>query len=291
MSRALTLSSLKHSKLSKLSTNVVVDALEACMLSEKQAECPVVHTFGPSLYIRELSMKAGTVAIGHYQNFKHQNILLKGAVRVLNDNGTFTDLRSPLMFTGEPGRKVGYVLEDLVWLNVYSTEETDVEVLESTLVTKSSTFCIKQELKRMQERLLSLEDNDYELFLKERGLTQADVDRDMAMVAVDDMSTGSYSFVVADSPIHGKGLFATANIEAGASIGPALLTGAKTRVGRFVNHSKNPNAIFKEEVNGDIYLYSKLPIQGCSSGTLGAEITVNYRDNLQFINRGRICLS
>ena len=84
-----------------------VDDLTKAMLDLPQVECPVIHRFGPGLYIRELSAPAGAMLVGHRQRFDHMNVMLKGKVKVVNEDGTTDTLEAPLVFVGKPGRKVG----------------------------------------------------------------------------------------------------------------------------------------------------------------------------------------
>jgi len=116
-----------------------VEQLEAQMLKLPQVDCPVLHHFGPGIYIREVQMPAGTFAIGHRQKEHHFNVLLAGKVAILDDDGTPRVVSAPLMYSGKPGRKVGYIVEDVVWQNIYPTEETDIEKLESRFLDKSNT--------------------------------------------------------------------------------------------------------------------------------------------------------
>ena len=83
-----------------------LDQVEAAMLQMPQAECPVVHHFGPGVYMREVTLKAGTLAIGHAQKKEHLNIVLTGAVSIV-DNGQIKTVKAPLIYVGKPGRKVG----------------------------------------------------------------------------------------------------------------------------------------------------------------------------------------
>lgn len=117
-----------------------LDALEAEMLAMPQAETPVVHHFGPGIYVREVTLPAGIIAIGHAQKFEHLNIMLTGAVAMLDENNQVHFLRAPLIFTGKPGRKVGYVLETCVWQNIFATEERDIPTLEAMFFDKSDNF-------------------------------------------------------------------------------------------------------------------------------------------------------
>ncbi len=107
------------------------------LLQHPQADCPVVHHFGPGVCIREVFMAAGTLAIGHKQKFEHLNLMLRGKVMVINDDVTANVLTAPMIFVGKPGRKIGYVLEDMVWQNIYATDETDVKKLEAMFLDKS----------------------------------------------------------------------------------------------------------------------------------------------------------
>jgi hypothetical protein len=109
---------------------VNLEEIEQKMLVLPQADCPIFHYFAPGLYVRELHMQAGTLAIGHKQKFTQLNILIKGRILMLDPNGGQKELIAPMTFMGQPGRKVGYVLEDIIWQNIYPTEETDIEKLE-----------------------------------------------------------------------------------------------------------------------------------------------------------------
>jgi hypothetical protein len=109
--------------------------MEGAVMSMEQAECPVYHRFYDGIYVRELHMKAGTFAIGHEQKFEQSNLFIKGKVLMYNLDGSTEILTAPMAFKGKPGRKVGYVLEDVIWQNAYPTNERDVELLETMFRT------------------------------------------------------------------------------------------------------------------------------------------------------------
>lgn len=117
-----------------------IEALEAAMLCEDQVECPVTHHFGPGVYVREVFIPAGTLAMGHKHKGPCLNMLLKGAMRILDDSGQPRTIESPLMFTTGPGRKTAYALSDCVFQNIHATEETDLNKLEEMLIEKSDTW-------------------------------------------------------------------------------------------------------------------------------------------------------
>jgi hypothetical protein len=119
---------------------VDLESIEAFMLSQpEKADIPVHHHFGPGVYIRQITIPKGALCIGHEQRFDHTNILLSGAV-AMYDEGGVRIFQAPMIFTGKPGRKLGAAIEDCVWLNIFATDETDVNVLEEMIAKKSETF-------------------------------------------------------------------------------------------------------------------------------------------------------
>ena len=126
-----------------------INDLERCMLDMPQAECPVVHHFGPGLYIREMTAAAGTLIIGHAHKGEHMNILLKGKVRILNELGVPEVLEAPAVFIAKPGRKIALVLEDMVWQNIYATTETDLDKIDELFIDKSQALIEHHESKAL----------------------------------------------------------------------------------------------------------------------------------------------
>jgi hypothetical protein len=256
--------------------------LEKEMLKLPQVECSVIHRFGPGLYIRELHMPADTLAIGHYQRFDHMNIFLKGRITMMNEDKN-VELKAPMIFTAPPGQKMGYVHEDVVWLNVYPTEERDIETLENTYLDKNATWKHANKLDRMQRGQKFLDVEDYQKLLTEFGVDESTVraqsenDADQT-----DMPVGDYKFLVSKSGIEGKGVFASCAIMPGEGIGPSRINGKRTPLGRYVNHSISPNAKMMG-FGKDIYLVATKNISGCHGGFVGEEITINYRNSLKLI--------
>lgn len=264
-------------------TPAVVDRIETAMLALPQADCPVLHHFGPGIYVREVNLPAGITAIGHAQRFPHLNIMLKGRVLMYRDDGSTVELAAPLLFVGPPGRKIGYVLEDVVWLNVYATSETDIETLERTYLDKSPAWQEDRGRRAARERDAHEADRaDFLAMATEVGVApeniraQSERTEDLA-----DMPQGSWPVMVADSPIEGRGMFATAPIAAGMVICPGRVSGKRTPAGRYTNHSATPNARAVLRPNGDVDLVAARDIAGCRGGQPGDEITLDYRQVLR----------
>lgn len=251
-------------------------------VSQPQVECPVKHLFNDGVYIREVTIPANTFSIGHYHKYSHVNVMLKGRVKLITENG-ITELVAPCTFISSPGRKVGYVVEEMVWLNIYHTNEKDVDVLEKQLFDFDASPWYNEKA----YSTLALEDklyidecrHDFKDVCSLLGFTEEQV-WEMSSNEDDliDFPNGEYGVVIKDSPIHGKGMFATNKYVAGETIAPARLNGMRTPAGRWVNHSVIPNAKMVMDSWGNVNLVALTAISGNSGGLLGDEITVDYYD-------------
>lgn len=262
----------------EINTIEKVDDVERFMLKFPQVPCPVRHIFEPGVYIREVTLPSNTWAIGHHQNFEHLNVMVKGKVKIYLDDGTTKILEAPLTYIGQPGRKVGYVIEETVWRNVYFTSEKDVEVLESYYLTKSLA-CQEHDPRLILGTNLSNEisKKDYFALLSELSVTEEEVREQVEDLADHvDLPDGEYKFQLGKSGIEGNGIFAVGNYAAEEIIGPGRLDGKRTILGRRLNHSCWPNAIAIPR-GKDIYFYASRDIKGNDGGQLGDEITIDYR--------------
>jgi hypothetical protein len=119
-----------------LATNKI-DTLLREISARPQVECPVQHFFGPSIYIREVVMPAGTVVVGKSHKHDHLCNMVEGRMIVVNEDGEQREVVAPSVFMAKKGRKTAYILETVRFQNIYSTDETDVEKLEHMLVEDS----------------------------------------------------------------------------------------------------------------------------------------------------------
>jgi hypothetical protein len=249
------------------------------MLTLPQAPCPVVHRFGPGVYIREVFIPAGTFSIGHFQKQSHSNFLVKGSVTMLNGDGTTTFLEAPFFYVSTPCRKIGYIHEDMVWQNIYATTETNVDVLEKMLLDTDEILDADRDIKAEAGFINACADReDYMKLLQELGLTEdqvrAEVENEEDLVP---MPYGSFAVAAGKSVIEGRGLFVTAPMRAGDVLAPARVGGKRTPAGRFTNHSSAPNAVMIQRSNGDVDLVALIDLNGSHGGQMGDEITVDYR--------------
>lgn len=267
----------------KQSLPASIDKLEGVMQGLPQVPCDVVHAFAPGIYIRQVTMPPGSFVLGHRHRHAHLNVMLKGHLTMFNTDGTRSEVYAPAVCVAQPGRKVAYVHEETVWLNLYATSETDVDKLEAMFLEKSDgwqEFHDAFHVNRDQDR------EDFDNFLWETGLS-ADSVRIESENTVDQIAfpQGAYKCKVGLSAIEGKGLIACADISGAEIIAPARLEGKRTPAGRYTNHAKYPNAQMVGDPLGDIYLMAVKPIGGSLGGQDGDEITINYRDALTLNQR------
>ena len=268
--------------LTKAFNEAYVQRLESAFLDLPQADCPITHRFSPGIYIREVVMPADSYVVGHHHKTVHFNNMLSGRLTILNEDGTKTELVAPQSFISPPGRKIAYIHEDVIWQNVFATDERDVDALDEMFLDKSESW---HESKKFNEMLLSFDHSediaDFYAAIEQFGFDPETV-REISELEYDQIPFphGEYKVSVADSSIEGKGLFASGNIPQFEVIAPALVEGFRTPAGRYTNHSKNPNAMMFRMENGDIYLVAMRDIAGCKGGSNGEEITVDYRQAL-----------
>lgn len=267
-----------------------VNRVAEAVLSLPQAPAPVEHYFGPGVYIRQVSFTAGTFAVGHYQRNEHLNFFIKGRVAMVKDGGEIEELVAPIIFVGQPGQKIGYIIEDVVWQNIYANpdNETDIETLEERHLDREGPYAAHEQ-KLIDEGMSFIDKarSDYEEFLTALGITDDDVraemDRDTDIVGMSQRF--SSRITIRKSQISGSGIFASVGFREGELIGPANIQGHKTAIGRYTNHSHQPNGEFIFADNGDIILVAKRDINGCLGGGHGDEITIDYRNAIDLRNR------
>lgn len=266
-----------------------IQAITEASLALPQAECSVSHYFGHHIYIREVTIPAGVLAVGHYQKEKHNNIMLSGKIAMITDDGVKI-LTAPLIFEGEPGRKIGLALETVVWQNIWATDETDIEVLEDMYLDKSAGKAHEDEMNALDSFGRQLDRDDYELVVEASYLTRDEI-KAVVENELDQCAMPKSWMTVTQrrkSNIHGYGMFCSYPVDKDICLGPALLDGKRTPLGRYTNHSKSPNAYPVRESSGDIYFWAARNINGCHGGDNGEEVTVNYRDT-QSLAEARLC--
>jgi hypothetical protein len=254
-----------------LSMSGKVQALEAELLKMPQADIITEHTFMPGVYERKITIPPWTVLTGAAHKTDYHVRLEKGTIAVNTDDGVkvFT---APFDFPAKAGmQRAGRVFdEEVVWVDVYDNLDncTDLAVLEDRLYVVPDCGLADSRTEEQKAKI------DFGAFLHQIGMTQSEMDKIVHIESdLMDMPEG-VCVELRDSPIHGKGLFATQNFEVGEIVCPGRLNGKRTPGGRFINHSPNCN-IKPEKKGDDIYAVATRKINA------GDELLVDYRASMR----------
>lgn len=270
-----------------LISSEAVEAVENKMLDLPQAKCSVKHYFGAGICIREVTIPAGVFSVGHHQNFKHMNHVVKGRVIMLNKDGTTKEVKAGDIFTCDPGRKIGFIIEEMVWHNIYPTDETDIEAIEAHFVTQSDGWQTKADDKAQLDYInRHYEREDFNSMTHELGYDDDAVFLPAVYESIK-LPEGEHKIRISRSSIHGRGVFATSAFEINECIALVQVNEEPTFVFKYINHSFSPNAKLVTTDNRDVELIAIKDIRGCLGGDTGEEITINYR-TLSNI-RGALC--
>ena len=122
-----------------------VETIENEMKQMPQVEMRLEHHFAKGLYARELHIPAGTLLTGKIHKYEQINILSKGQIRVLTQNG-IVEVSAPFIVVSPPGTKrIALAITDCVWITVLPTDEKDPQAIEDQFtcatVDEYNEFC------------------------------------------------------------------------------------------------------------------------------------------------------
>ncbi len=212
---------------------------------------PLTHHICNGVYARELFIPAGTILTGRIHKTKHISIIQQGDISVMTEEG-MKRIQGPAVIQSEKGMKrAGYTHADTIWITIHPTELTDIDEIENSLFYDSDLSWI-----------------DYHQVIKKHGYTHENVVKISENPNDQILFDMEYGVEVKDSPIQGKGLFATKDFKEGV-ICPARFKDMRTPAGRYTNHAINPNCKMLTH-DGDVYLKAIKPIKQ------GDELTIDY---------------
>ena len=117
-----------------------IDALENAIRSDLEAvEVNVTDHFSKGVYAREIFIPKGSVLTGKIHKYTNLNIMSKGELSVLTDDGVIR-VSAPFTIVSPPGtRRVAYAHEDTVWTTIHGTDKTDVDEIELEFIAQTPT--------------------------------------------------------------------------------------------------------------------------------------------------------
>lgn len=115
--------------------------LEREMRGMPQAEFKTHHHFSNGVYTRTIEIPKGSLLTGKMHATDHLNIISKGDISVLTENGV-ERIKAPAIVPARARMKrVGYAHEDTVWTTIHGTHETDLARLEAELIIPEAAIC------------------------------------------------------------------------------------------------------------------------------------------------------
>ncbi len=102
---------------------------------------PLTHSFSDGVYIREMSMLEGGIVIGKIHNRSHTWFLMKGKLKIANEDGVATYSAPTYVNARSGAKRVIIALEDSVFVNVHPNPDniTNIDELERILTCETYT--------------------------------------------------------------------------------------------------------------------------------------------------------
>jgi hypothetical protein len=244
-----------------------IEVYEKRLKAEPQLDIPVTQYFCNGVYLREITIPAGTLLTGKIPTDERLNIVLSGKCEMVTNDGVKV-IEGPCVFKSPPGTKrAGRVLEDCTWLtaHAYSGPWFDEETMCDMFYV--DTYELLEQLTDPQA-----DRDDFLEAIAEYGFSEELV-REQSVNTEDVISIPTFDCVeIRESNIEGVGLFARVPFPNGATVMPARIADKRTQAGRYTNHARLPNATMKFHTNGNPYLVTIADVD------VGEELTVDYRE-------------
>lgn len=249
-----------HQRINDLK-NSMMSAIKAGALPK--VEAPLEHYFASGLYGRRIYVPAGSAVVTKIHMIQHIAIAIKGTCTVFAQDGSKKIVSAPDVFITEPGtQRAIYCHDDVEWITVHATNVQDINDLERKMTCDTFEEYFDRK--------------DYEAVLLETGWTEQQA-REISENKQDQsfVDVISENYYLAPSRLEGIGVFAKRDFCEQEIIGFGLDQDLRTQLGRYTNHSLNPNMIFKMCNNS---------VEGiaCKAIKKDEEITVNYRQVYAF---------
>lgn len=116
--------------------NKLVELERVCKTME-QLDIEVTEHYCNGVYAREIFIPAGTTLVGEIHNHPHINVVSKGKIRVVTDEGVKV-IEAPCTFISPAGvKRAGYVLKDTVWTTIHATNKTNSDDIRQEVIAES----------------------------------------------------------------------------------------------------------------------------------------------------------
>ena len=138
--------------------HINIDAIEKIIADNNNPiELPLVHRFTDGIYVREIFMPKGTLLTSKIHKTRHQFMVLKGEVSVLDEQGNEVRITAPHIGITEIGtRRVLFIHEDCVWATVHANPNNENEVeIEARIIEPHDNELLSEGIKEAYQKILS----------------------------------------------------------------------------------------------------------------------------------------
>lgn len=98
--------------------------------------CPLSHSFGDGIYVRQIKMPAGMVIVSKIHKKEHPFFVMKGRCLVVTENGPEI-IQAPYWGMTKAGTKRALlILEDTEWITCHVTKSRDLKKIEHDIIAK-----------------------------------------------------------------------------------------------------------------------------------------------------------
>lgn len=226
--------------------------------------CPISHYYGPGVYIREMMLPVGTIAIGHAHKEEHICSIVSGSAVFFRDDSRPKLVTGPTTFISESGHKIVYAATNLLVQNIYANPDNvrNQEEIESLYIEKTTDI----------KNFLDFENANATKDFNEIGI-------DFKVFEPVELPRGFESVVsFRTSQIAGLGVFVSCPFGPGEYIAPFMIQGRYTTAAQFINHSDRNNTVVVDVTEHEKYLMASKSIFGTTGDSRGQELTIDYRE-------------
>ena len=119
--------------------------------------CPLKHSFGNGIYMREIFIPKDTILTGKIHRHSHPNVLMAGRVAVVTEGAGLQILEGPMAMISDAGTKRALVaLTDLHWITFHNVgEERDLEKIEAIVIAETYEQFEAEQLEAAQRKDIS----------------------------------------------------------------------------------------------------------------------------------------
>lgn len=101
--------------------------------------CPLKHSFGEGIYMREIFIPAGMVLTGKIHKYDHPYVILEGELIVATEDGV-VHIEAPYSGISPAGvKRAAHVIQDTRWITFHKNESNtqDLDELEKAIIASS----------------------------------------------------------------------------------------------------------------------------------------------------------